>query len=142
MARRHVHRAQVVTRFVRIPEEIADGKVRCNGCGKVVALNKNGSTRMHNTPAGEPCAYRVVYARPVELDEVPPIVIPPQRGGDGPRPRTPVEREPTRLDVGSNCRECGRWLPGEREYCGKCANAREAARREQAKMERKSRGKS
>lgn len=133
MTRRHNHRAQVVTSFVRRPEELEDGKVRCNGCGRVVGLTSVGRTREHRTPAGEPCAYRVVYGESPAIDELPPVNVPPQKR-DGYRSlRRPTERparsEPSRLEAGSECQDCGKWLPGERIVCGRCFNKRQAARK-------------
>lgn len=132
MVRRHSPRARIVTRFTRIPEEIPDGKVRCAGCGKVVSLTPNGHTRRHNTPKGDPCAVRATYAKPIHLDEIPEVQLPPAPRYDAPtepRARASRKNEASRLDVGSKCEDCGRWLPGERYVCGKCSNARNAARR-------------
>lgn len=28
--------------------------------------------------------------------------------------------EPSRLDAGGGCQTCGKWVPGERRYCGRC----------------------
>lgn len=120
MTRKHQPSSHVVTAFVKIPEPVPEGKVRCAGCSAVVAVSKNGRTREHHTPAGEPCAYRVVYAQPVAMDEAPPVELP-QRKRPARSKRPP--REPSRLDAGSNCRECGKWLPGERQVCGACSVA-------------------
>lgn len=45
-----------------------------------------------------------------------------------PPPKRP-DREPSRLDVGTLCDDCGKWLPGERHVCGRCYVKRNAARR-------------
>lgn len=128
MVARHNRHAQVVTAFVHIPAELEDGKVRCNACAAVVGVTPNGRTRDHKTPAGEPCAYRVTYKQPVDLAEVPEVVIPvaPKRWDWTGR----VGRNPdSRLDNGSECEDCGRWLPGERRLCGRCSNHRAAKRK-------------
>lgn len=121
-ARQQHHR--VVGAFVKIPAPLEPGKVRCLGCGAVVALTRNRKIRAHNSPAGEPCAYRASYKR-VDLAEVPDVEFPAARrgGGRNSQPRGP--KEPSRLDAGSHCRECGRWLPGERSLCGTCYATRE-----------------
>lgn len=133
MARRHSHTARIVTAFMKIPEELEPGKVRCNGCGKVISLTKNGRTRRHKTPAGEPCAYVVTYAKPIELIERPEIKIrptPKYTPGRDPAVRGPQGPDPySRLEAGSECEDCGRWLPGERHVCGRCSNHRKANRR-------------
>lgn len=136
MARKHAHRAQIVTSFVRIPEELADGKVRCLGCSAVVTLTPNGHIRRHKSPAGEDCAYTSTsYAEPVHLDALPPVVVPPQRSGGTrsqikrrapkARPKAADVEQDARLAPRNNeCVDCGRWLPGERTVCGKCARIR------------------
>lgn len=104
MTRPHDPHARVVTAFVRIPAPLEPGKARCNGCSAVVSVTKNGWLRKHRTPAGEPCAYRANYRR-VKLDEIPDVQLPGKRPGA----------------AYGECRECGRWLPGERTLCGQCA---------------------
>lgn len=118
---------RVVGAFVKIPAPLEPGKVRCLGCGAVVALTRNHKIRAHNSPAGEPCAYRASYGQ-VKLEEAPPVVLPVDRSQPRARPRK-AARPPSRLDVGSHCVDCGTWLPGERSLCGMCAVARESSRR-------------
>lgn len=121
MVRRHEHHTRVVGAFVRIPKPLEDGKVRCNGCSSVVSLTKNGKIRKHKSPAGEDCAYVAFYAPRPSLDEVPEVVLPQTRPArSAPRDRS----HPSRLDVGSECIDCGKWLPGERSVCGACSLVR------------------
>lgn len=133
--RRHPKRGRTVTSFVRIPAELPPGKVRCAACWAVCTVTPTGKLRAHKSPAGEPCAHRATYATRAPLDSLPPVVLPPVRTDPRPRePKTPPKprvappREPSRLDVGSSCTDCGRWLPGERSLCGRCANHRKAAK--------------
>jgi hypothetical protein len=106
------------------------GQVRCAACGRGVTPTVNKKLRAHNAPDGTPCAHRAFYAEPVALDEIPPIVIGPEPKYREPRPRKASEpRPPSRLEAGSECVDCGRWLPGERSLCGRCANRRAATRR-------------
>lgn len=133
MAQRHQHHSRVIGAFVRIPEPLEDGKVRCLGCSAVVGLTKNGKIRRHKTPAGEDCAYTVSYAAPVKLDRLPPVSVPPE---SRPRARTTIRQRKAGPDPSSiandsrlaprnnECVDCGRWLPGERVLCGKCQRRR------------------
>jgi hypothetical protein len=119
MARRHQHHSRIVGRFVKVPEPLADGKVRCPGCSRVLAPTRTGGIGRHVDKYGDPCPVTIRGNQPVELDEVPPVKVPahpPKRNGWTRRPPA----EPSRLDVGSTCRECGKWLPGERSLCGAC----------------------
>lgn len=137
MSRLHDPNRRVVGAFVRIPEPLQDGKVRCNACAAVVSLTLRGRTRAHKTPAGEPCAYRAFYAK-VTLDEMPPVVLPPQ---SQPPKRIPIRKraqQPTPEQIQNNaslaprtneCVFCEKWLPGERTVCGACAARRERNRR-------------
>lgn len=119
MTQRHTHHTRVVTRFTRIPEPLPDGKVRCI-CGKAVALTPNGRIRRHKTPAGDECTHDAFYNDPPDV-EAPPVAIPITR----PRMRQPRDSgEMARLDVGSYCLTCDRWIPGERSYCGQCLRKR------------------
>lgn len=133
MARRRQPRARVAKAFVRIPAPLEPGKVRCV-CGRVVALTKNRHLRRHQTPAGEPCAHQATYAPRPHLTVVPPVKLP-----QGATARTNPNQsrrqagEPARLDAGSTCEDCGRWLPGERRLCGRCTNARTSTRKQQAR---------
>jgi hypothetical protein len=118
VTKRKQPKSRVVGAFVRKPEPLEPGKVRCLGCSKVVTLTKNGKIRAHRTPDGkEDCAYTATYGRKVSVPKVQ-IVIPPQPRGPG--ERAARDRGPSRLDAGSNCRECGKWIPGERSLCGAC----------------------
>ena len=103
-----------------IPEPLTPGRVRCI-CGRAVRVNSGGRIRRHNTPAGEPCAHIAGYGT-AEFDVLPPVQMPPKRSPQQPK-------SAPRLDVGSTCRECGKWLPGERSLCGRCYVRAEAERR-------------
>lgn len=129
MARRKHPRSRVVGSFVRIPEPLPAGKVRCAGCSAVVSLNKSGKMRAHQSPSGEPCAYSVSYSK-VHLEEIPPVVLPPAPAYHPPRePKPKPPKPPSRLEAGSECVDCGKWLPGERSVCGKCSIKRNRSRR-------------
>lgn len=122
MTRRRQHHTKIVGAFVRIPEPLEPGKVRCAACSKVVTLTKNGRLRKHKTPDGkEDCPYSVVYGKRVTVPKVQ-IVIPTRKGAPTSRQaaRYKPELPPSRLDVGSTCEECGKWIPGERRLCGAC----------------------
>lgn len=104
---------------VKAAPALREGQVRC-ACGAATTLTRMGRVRKHKTPAGDECPMQLHAGHDLDVDvSSVPIVVPPERGGNG---RTAVERErePSRLDAGSNCRECGKWLPGERILCGAC----------------------
>lgn len=127
MTRRHNPHAQVVTSFVRIPQELRDGQVRCAACSAPVTLTPNGTLRRHKMPSGEDCAHRSGHRR-IELDpdEVPPVQMPHRPSTWEARAKKPKpERPPSRLDVGGNCETCGKWIPGERRFCGQCSRRRD-----------------
>lgn len=140
--RRAAHRVSYMTWVGPIPDgietaprKIADvrrkkpppeGKVRCSGCGKYVTQH-GMRLRRHNDKSGFPCPEVRVPGVEVHLSEVPPVNLPPEpkwrpaspsRASAGPRRE---KDEPARLDAGSSCRECGKWLPGERSLCGRCS---------------------
>lgn len=121
-------RNRIVTNFVRIPKPLGEGEVHCAACFQVVTLTKNGHTRKHRTPAGEDCAYRATYGQHVQLDELPPVTFRKPRTATG-KPRDKATKDPSRLEAGSRCRECDKWLPGERSLCGRCAVAADQDRR-------------
>ena len=121
MARRHTHHVRVVGKFVRIPEVLPDGKVRCPLCYRVFHPTATGGVRMHRDPEGVDCPFR--GGGEASIDEVPPVVVPPHP----PKRNAWVPRDPatpSRLDSGSNCEDCGKWLPGERRLCGQCSLAK------------------
>lgn len=125
-------RNRIVTAFAKIPAPLPPGKVRCLGCSAVVSLTKNGHIRAHRSPAGEPCAYRATYVKPITLTDVPPIAVPERRKPPGRKPKPDLPRPaPVVTDSRGNavpyrgeCVDCGKWLPGERTVCGRCANRR------------------
>ena len=101
--------------------KLADGQVRCPVCRNATKRTPTGRLRMHNDLFGLRCYNR----NPGDLAHVdaPPVVLPPERGdrpSERPKAAEPAERRASRLDAGSLCQECGKWLPGERRMCGKC----------------------
>jgi hypothetical protein len=119
--------SRIISAFVKIPEPLENGKVRCRGCSKVVPLTPNGKIRKHRSPAGEDCAYTASYGR-YALDEIPPVVMRPapkvkELQPERP-PREPRVLEPLRLYAGRHCQECDSWVSGERRLCGMCAAKR------------------
>lgn len=100
------------------PIAIPEGCVLCI-CGATPSITARGRMRKHKTPQGDECTHRAGYAE-VVLERLPPVVLPPNR--------VPSDRGPARLDVGSECRECGKWLPGERSLCGRCYAIKDASR--------------
>lgn len=60
MTRRRQHRAQVVGSFMKIPKPLEEGKARCAGCSKVVAITPTGRLRRHRSPRGDDCAFQAV----------------------------------------------------------------------------------
>lgn len=94
------------------------GQTSCPVCRQAVAVTPRENLRAHNDLFGNPCPNR---SRLVSTQiEAPAVVLPLQNRP----PRSKSEKrpagEPSRLDVGSECRECGKWLPGERSLCGRC----------------------
>ena len=83
------------------------GQVRCPVCRNGVGLTPTGRVRSHVDLFGNLCHNRSngehlhVEAQPVVLDDgnAQPLI---------------------KADAGSLCRECGKWLPGERRLCGRC----------------------
>lgn len=118
MTRRRQPHVRVVTSFTRILGELEDGKVRCL-CGKAVKPTSAGRLARHLTPSGDDCTHFASYRDPVRLDEVPEVVLPQPR-----EPAEKPEKPAPRLDVGSACKVCGKWLPGERSLCGRCSVTR------------------
>lgn len=98
-------------------EPAVDDRPECPRCGVRVNLNHRGRISAHKAPSGNACPCRmlavVIEAPPVDL---PPVPKPPARASRPPRDPD----EPSRLDAGSNCEDCGKWLPGERSVCGRC----------------------
>jgi hypothetical protein len=123
VTQRHTHHARVVKAFVRKPEDMGDGKVRCL-CGKPVTVTKSGRLRRHKTPKGDECTHQAFYNKRPDV-EAPPIVIGPEPKYREWQPRVlREERPPSRLDVGSLCETCEKWIPGERSFCGQCLRQR------------------
>lgn len=86
---------------------VADGG--CPNCGKDITAG-----RRHVAPDGMPCKGRPVE---IHLDELPPVVIPPEKPKW--RPRKASTPPPTRYATGK-CHDCSRPISGERWYCGPC----------------------
>lgn len=110
----------------REPKPIPEGKVRCEACGKVVTV-LGVRLRRHKDSSGFPCVNMRAPGAELHLSDAPPVNLPPEpkwrpatraRATAAPRRE---EGEPARLEAGSSCRECGKWLPGERSLCGRCS---------------------
>lgn len=89
-----------------------DGKVICPTCGgRAMPRSENpNQIGAHRSPWGQRCTRRLLK---VEI-EAPPVSLPPSR---------PIAATPDRVVTGS-CHTCGKWIPGERRYCGQCLRKR------------------
>lgn len=123
MTRRHRPHSRVVTAFTKLPEPLADGRVRCI-CGRVVRLTTRSRLRAHTMPNGDPCAHTATYQSPPKLTEIPDVKIRTAGAGHG----IAADPDQPRLLAGSHCIDCHRWLPGERNLCGQCGRRREQER--------------
>lgn len=93
-----------------------DDRVTCPACGGKAKPNGTNAIRSHRTPGGDKCSRRLLA-----VDVTPPPIVLPLEPRPPSRASQPkAERGPARLDAGSECRECGKWLPGERSLCGRC----------------------
>lgn len=105
------------------PPELRGNQKRCPVCRNGVATTVTGKLRKHVDLFGADCYNRNPGDLP-PIGEVPPVVLPRvrdrQAGAQSRTARPDEERPPSRLDAGSECRECGKWLPGERSLCGRC----------------------
>lgn len=111
------------------PPALKDGFVRCPVCRNAARITQSQRLRKHYDLFGDLCynkAPEVVRPRLIR-DEGPVVVESWTRTPDVEPVVTeavaPPEREPgepSRLDVGSHCQDCGKWLPGERKLCGQC----------------------
>jgi hypothetical protein len=107
-------------RSVAVPPSLADGQVRCPACRNATTLTPNGRLRKHVDLFGNECGVRSagrptgIVAPPVSLPPAAPVRVP------ATQPASSAVDGRSRLDAGSNCRECGKWLPGERSLCGRC----------------------
>lgn len=108
--------AATARRIETAAKRVPDGKVRCGACEGITSVTKNGRLRKHKTPRGEACP-NVISGITKRLRVIPEVRIAPQ---GRPRGEKRPPSEPSRLDAGSACRECGKWLPGERSLCGAC----------------------
>ena len=106
-----------------VPPALKAGKVRCPVCRNAVSVNPTGTLRKHADLFGEPCHNRA--SGEATGITAPPVVIPDPRRfvaepatNEAERVERPAHR--SRLDVGSECTECGKWIPGERSLCGRC----------------------
>lgn len=91
------------------PPALADGQARCPACRNGAHLFANGTLRRHRDLFGNTCWNRRAPGSEVHLTEVPPVVI---------NAHATAEK--------GKCRECGKWLPGERSLCGRCSVLRSA----------------
>lgn len=107
------------------PPPLKEGQVRCMVCRNATRTTPRGYLRKHTDLFGGPCFNRStgepthVAAPPIELPPEPHLA-PVAELGDSLRERHAAPKSASRLDVGSECRECGKWLPGERSLCGRC----------------------
>lgn len=130
--RRHPH-AKIVTRFTKIPDQLEDGKVRCI-CSAIVKLTPRGKLYAHQTPAGDECTHHAAYGPRVQLDELPPVQVPPERTVHRDVVKTrPPRRLPDPIEIEidarlaprtGHCVDCGRPLPPGRTLCGRDLNRR------------------
>lgn len=103
---------------VKKPKPIPEGKAKCTLCGKVATLLNGGRRlRKHKTPSGDACPSIAAPDATRGLTVAPPVNLQPLKTSGRARRD---ESEPSRLDAGSECRSCGKWLPGERQLCGRC----------------------
>lgn len=101
---------------VLAPPELRPGQVRCPVCRNATGLTPLTKVlRKHRDLFGEPC-WNKSQMETVKL-VAPPVVLP--RGG-GQAGAEPAVAGQSRLDGGSLCTSCGKWLPGERTLCGRC----------------------
>jgi len=112
---------QRLRRPVKKAALIPDGKAKCMACRKVVSVVGGTRLRRHKEPNGDQCPNVQLGEGHVLKGPAPEVKIPrlSARSAQGRERRD--ESEPSRLDAGSNCRECGKWLPGERILCGRCS---------------------
>jgi hypothetical protein len=97
---------------------------RCPLCMRPVGVTPRGRAGRHVDQRGDSCPGSGLVVRDNEVPhELPPVSIadrPVQpRGEVIPHADAAVEGA-ARLDVGSSCLTCGKWIPGERSYCGRC----------------------
>lgn len=119
-------RAVMENVHVAASPDIPDGKAKCPSCSKVVAVINETRLRRHMASAGYQCPnVQMADAPPFEY-VMPEVKIPRLTPGSGHARAKRDEYEPSRLEVGSHCRECGKWLPGERSLCGRCSVLRSA----------------
>ena len=90
---------------VRRKKSIPEGKVKCPSCGKAVSP-VGTRLRRHKDKDGWPCPEMRVPGVEVKLTEAPPVQITDRKADVSPK---------------GECRECGKWLPGERSICGRCS---------------------
>lgn len=94
-----------------------DDRVECPTCGGRAKPKGERAIAAHRSPTGGSCPRRLLS---VDVP-IPPVSLPPAPSLSMPSKTQPRRRsEPSRLDAGSECRECGKWLPGERSLCGRC----------------------
>lgn len=101
------------------PPPLIEGKVRCPSCRNVVTPTSTGRLRRHRDLFGSDCL-NIANGEDVTLAEIPPVIIPPPPAPSSGRRTKNDPKPPSRLDVGSTCQSCGKWLPGERRLCGRC----------------------
>jgi hypothetical protein len=90
------------------PPPLTEGKGRCPACRNAVTVLRTGTLRRHSDLFGNPCWNQHLTETPVRIGELPPVVI-----------ATDAKK--------GECRQCGKWLPGERSLCGRCSVLRDAS---------------
>lgn len=118
-------------RATAAPPTLREGQVRCPVCRNATSLTPRGYLRQHRDLFGDTCTNKATGERVPFV--APPVVLPRVRTGPVRDPANTPERYKrppgeSRLDVGSECRDCGKWLPGERILCGRCYVRRDASR--------------
>lgn len=125
MVRLHNKNRQRRVEVQPTPEELLpappDGKVRCPSCHANTSLTQLGYLRKHRDLAGFPCTNKRPLVDVQSLDVLPEVSLVDHRAStpDSPRGR----------DAWGECRECGKWLPGQRTLCGLCGATLEDARK-------------
>lgn len=138
---RHAPRGTIPT---TIEPPVPDGKVRCPVCRRILTPTPNGRIRQHKDPQRGDCngAGRVVAPSTVTdhesvaaaIEESARRITTPTRKTTAhptahttPEDRGPYAADPakSRLEAGSLCQGCGRWLPGERQLCNRCQRERD-----------------
>lgn len=90
-------------------EPKVDDRPECPACGQKINQRADGTITKHRSRSGLQCRRRLVSVSV----EAPPISLPTV---SGPGRNT--------LSAIGECHDCGKWLPGERRFCGQCLRKR------------------